>query len=329
MARVGNQIPVIAVLQDFNEVLARQLLQMRVADLLVKPVTPNELARVCIRFAQAAGGHEMKESKIFTFLPVAGGVGATTLAIQSAVTLLNSNARKNLSTCLVDLNFNHGASAAYLDVEPLLDLKEIEPNPERLDRKLLEGMVSHHASGLAVVATANSPAEMRPVDQNIVMGLLNIVCQSFDHVVIDMPRHWQAWSDNVLLGSNKLFLVSEMTVPGVQCARLFVTALAARLGQGPRPKVIVNRFERRFFTPGLHRRDLIRALGEAFAGTVPYNHRLVSEAIDRGVALDEVRKNSNVAAAIRKLILARATAKAGSSLPLIARGGLTLNWARR
>jgi len=329
MGKVSERIPVIAVLQDFNETLARNLVQMRVADLLVKPVTPNELARVCLRIAQLASGGRIKESKIFTFLPVAGGVGTTTLAIQSAMTLLNTNARNNPSTCLVDLNFNRGASAAYLDLEPLLDLREIEPNPERLDRKLLEGMMSHHSSGLAVIATGNYPAELRSVDENIVMRLLNVVCQSFDHVVIDMPREWQPWSENVLRGSNRLFLVSEMTVPGVQAAKQFAAVLADRLVQGPRPKVIVNRFERRLFTPGLQRRDLMRALGEAFAGTVPYNHRLVREAIDRGLPLDDVRGKSNVAVALKKLILTRASSRLRSSLPLFARGGLNLGWARR
>ena len=304
---MGTSFPSSQSFKSSTKLLARKLVQMRVADLLVKPVTPSDLVRGCIRIAQCASGSETKESKIYTFLPVAGGVGATTLAIQSAMTLLNSNARRNLSTCLIDLNFDHGACADYLDIEPRLDLSEIEPNPERLDRQLLEGMISHHSSGLAVIAAANYPTEMRPIDQNIVMGLLNLVCQCFDHVVIDMPRIWQSWTDNVLLGSNKLFLVSEMTVPGVRRAKQLVAAISTRLGQGPHPKVIVNRFERRFLPPGLRRRDLIRALGDAFACTVPYNRRLVSEAIDRGVPLDEVRKNNNIAVATRKLILPRAS----------------------
>jgi hypothetical protein len=42
--------------------------------------------------------------------------------------------------------------ADYLDLEPRLNLGEIEPRPERLDRQLLEVMLSHHPSGLAVVA---------------------------------------------------------------------------------------------------------------------------------------------------------------------------------
>jgi pilus assembly protein CpaE len=159
--------------------------------------------------------------------------------------------------------------------------------------------------------------------------LLNLACQCFDHVVIDMPRTWQAWTDNVLLGSNKLFLVSEMSVPGVQRAKQLVAAISKRLGQGPQPKVIVNRFERHFFAPGLRRADLIQALGDSFACTVPYNRRLVSEAIDRGVPLEDVQKRNNIAAATRKLIFARAAAKTKPALPLLARSGLSLSWAWR
>ena len=329
MNSTSHKPPFIAVLQDFDKLLARKLVQMRVADLLVKPVAPSDLVRGCIRIAQSAGGGEKKESKIYTFLSVAGGVGATTLAIQSAMTLLNGNSRRNLSTCFVDLNFDRSASADYLDIEPRLDLTEIEPNPERLDRQLLEGMISHHSSGLAVIAAANHAAEMRTIDQNVIMSLLNLACQHFDHVVIDMPRIWHSWTDNVLLGSNKVFLVSDMSVPGVRHAKQLVAAISTRLGQGPRPMVIVNRFERHFFAPGLRRTHLVRALGDAFAGIVPCNRRLVSEAIDRGVPLDEVQKGSNVAVATRKLLLPRGAAKAKPSRPSPARGWFTLSWARQ
>jgi pilus assembly protein CpaE len=55
--------------------------------------------------------------------------------------LLNSGPRGSLSICLVDLDFQHGACADYLDLEPRLVLSEIEPRPERLDRQLLEVML--------------------------------------------------------------------------------------------------------------------------------------------------------------------------------------------
>ena len=55
MARVGAWPPVIAVTQSFDENVARTLLQMRVADFLVKPVAPIDLVRACARVAQKSG----------------------------------------------------------------------------------------------------------------------------------------------------------------------------------------------------------------------------------------------------------------------------------
>ena len=52
MARVGAWPPVVAVTQSFDETVARALVQMRVADFLVKPVSPVELVRTCARVAK-------------------------------------------------------------------------------------------------------------------------------------------------------------------------------------------------------------------------------------------------------------------------------------
>ena len=52
MAQVGNWPPVIVITQRFEESVARCLMQMRVADFLVKPVSPVELVRACARVAQ-------------------------------------------------------------------------------------------------------------------------------------------------------------------------------------------------------------------------------------------------------------------------------------
>ena len=162
IARLGAWPPVVVIAQAFDAGVARALVQMRVSDFLVKPVVLTELVRTCVRVAKTpaktpATSQESTEAKIYTFLPAVGGAGVTTLALQSAMLLLNSNPRGPSSTCLVDLDFQHGACADYLDLEPRLDLKEIEPRPERLDRQLLEIMLSRHSSGLEVIAAPNRP----------------------------------------------------------------------------------------------------------------------------------------------------------------------------
>jgi pilus assembly protein CpaE len=303
MARVGAWPPVIVITQRFEETVARSLMQLRVADFLVKPVSPVELVRACARVAKAPTADATTEAEIYTFLPAVGGAGVTTLAVQTAMLLLNSGTRGKCSTCLVDLDFQHGACADYLDIEPRLNLSEIEPRPERLDRQLLEIMLSHHPSGLAVIAAPNRPAEMRSFDPDMVTRLLDLVSSHFDYVVFDMPRTWFSWTDSVLLGSNRLFIVSETTVPGLRQAKQLVNAIRERLGDEPKPQVIINRFVGKMFSSGLRRSDIEQAIGDAFLACIPNDYGLVREAIDRGVPLEDVKKGNKITMQLKKLIV--------------------------
>ncbi len=327
MLRIGSWPPVVAVTQNFDGAVARRLMQARVADFLVKPVPPVELVRTCARVAKPQASAETTEAQIFTFLPAVGGAGVTTLAVQTAMLLLNSGARGKSATCLVDLDFQHGACADYLDIEPRLNLSEIEPRPERLDRQLLEVMISQHPSGLAVVAAPNRPAEMRLFDPDVVTRLLDLVSSHFDYVVFDMPRTWFSWTDSVLLGSDKLFIVSETTVPGLRQAKQLVDAIRDRLGDGPHPKVIINRYVQKVFSPALRKSDIQQTIGDAFLACIPNDYGLVREAIDRGVPLEEVKKGNKITAQLRKLVLPQAAAKPAKDAAEATKK-FKLSWAR-
>ncbi|CAL8979008.1 Septum site-determining protein MinD [Rhodoplanes serenus] len=326
-ARLDGWPPVVTVTDVFDKEVMRQLLKLRIADFLVKPVQPVELVRTCARVVQTPAAGDTSEAEIFTYLSAVGGAGVTTLAIQTALLLLGSGTQKTRpATCLVDLDFQHGACADYLDLEPRLDLGEIEPRPERLDRQLLEVMLSYHASGLAVIAAPCRPAEMRSFDPEIVTRLLDLVSSHFNYVVIDLPRTWFPWTDNVLLGSNRVYVVSELTVPGIKHAKQLVGAIRERLDEGPRPQVLINRFEQSLFGTGLRKRDLDQALGDDLLATIPNDYRLVREAIDRGVPLDEVKPGNRISAQLRKIVTpAQATERA---VEPTAKRRLGLSWAR-
>src|SRR3954454_1925250 len=81
------ETPVIAVTQSFDASVARTLLQMRVADFLVKPVAPIDLVRACAQASRkpVAVATARTEATIHTFLPAVGGAGVTTLAVQAAM----------------------------------------------------------------------------------------------------------------------------------------------------------------------------------------------------------------------------------------------------
>ena len=108
-----------------------------------------ELVRACAQVANGPSGGESAEAQVFSFLPAVGGAGVTTLAIQTAMLLLQSTPRGQSSDLPGRSRFSARAPAPIISTSSRGSISgEIEPRPERLDRQLLEVMLSHHASGL-------------------------------------------------------------------------------------------------------------------------------------------------------------------------------------
>lgn len=309
MRQLEGRAPVIIVTDAFDAAAVRILVQLQVADFLVKPVTTADMVRSCIRAMKGPDRNEQSDAEVLTFMPAAGGVGNTTLTLQTAF-LLHESITRGESTCVVDLNFQQGTCAEYLDLEPRFDIAEIENHPERLDPQLLEAMLSRHESGLSVLAAPSHPTDMRTFHADLVVRMLDLVTAYFDNVVIDMPRIWFPWTETVLLGSNRLFVVSEMTVPCMRHTQRLINAIHETAGKEVSPHVIINRFEQKMFESGIRQGDVEDVLGERFAGGISNNYRLVREALDRGVPIREIDPKANVISDLKKIVLPEAQATA-------------------
>lgn len=305
MSNGAAGVPVVVVADQINYDTVRAFLHMKVSDWLPKPLDSEEFLNACERAIQPSSSPAL-EAKCYTFIGTAGGVGTTTLAIQAAFILANQKKSKFNSTCLVDMDFQTGSVSDYLDVEPNLQIGEISSTPDRLDQQLLNIMLSQHETGLSVLAAPTNFARSQDVDSDLIAQLLNQASVSFSNLVIDMPRAWLPWSEDILLGSNKIFIVSEMTVPGVRQAKNLLDAIHENVSKDLDVSVIVNRYKRRFIGSSVRKDDVKAVLGENIAGFVSENYALVREAIDRGVPLTEVRRSNRIVKDLREILNADA-----------------------
>ena len=303
MGRLAGRAPLIVLTESFDDAVGRWFLQIRVSDFLRKPVRPEDLLRACQKATQPDGPAGDKQAQVLTFMPAAGGVGCTTLAVEAAMQLHQTAGASGQSTCLIDLDFDNDACADFLDIEPRLDLGETGDAGERLDAQLMEVMLSRHSSGLALLAAPARPAEPNGLAAAAVGRLLEVAASRFDHLVIDLPRVWFPWTNDVLAGSDRIFVVTDMTVPGLRFARRLAGSIGERLGKTGSPRVIVNRYQTGLLFGGtLRKSDVERALGTAFAGHVANNYQVVREAIDRGVSLETVKPGNSVTTDLKRIL---------------------------
>ncbi|MCG8561370.1 MAG: response regulator receiver protein [Hyphomicrobiales bacterium] len=289
--------PMIVVTEAFCGNAARKLFRLQVTDWVPKTASDNELLEACERAIQTENvSNRFTGAACYAFLPAAGGVGNTALAIQSAF-LMAGKTQQFRSTCLVDMDFQWGSIADYLDLSPNLQLDEVASMPERLDEQLLEVMASRHQSGVAVLAAENALRDYGEIGVEFVGRMLDMASAKFDNVIIDIPRVWLPWTESVLLGCNKVYIVTEMTVPGLRHARRLIDAIDEKCGEEINTSVVVNRCRPRLIGGGvnsLRPKDAEALLGDKLGGFVTEDYRLVREAIDRGVPLCEVKRGNAI-----------------------------------
>jgi pilus assembly protein CpaE len=298
--------PVIVISPDVDEAMVRMFLRLRVADWLRKPAAPSDLVEACRRVDLASSGATGEAANCVTFMGAMGGVGATSLAVNTAVLVSERNLKGKSTTCLVDLDFTSGMCAEYLDLTPALHLDEIIPHPERLDDHLLGVMLSQYSPTLSLLSTRAKLGQFRDLDPAVVARLLDLVASRFANVIIDLPRAWQPWTETVLMGSTQFYVVTELTVPGLRAARRFVSEMAEREdADAVRPRVIVNKYVRRFLRTGISNTEIKEVLKDSFAGHVRANPALAREAIDRGVPMNRVKRRNKVVKDLGRIVLPR------------------------
>src|SRR5690606_201384 len=122
------------------------------AEVVPGPATETALALALERLLSApagkpAGGDD--NSQVVALLKAAGGVGATSLGVQSAVLLAGRDAGQ---VVYADLDIQNGAAAAYLDLPDSINVLHTLSAGDSLSETPFAGALAKHRSGLKLLA---------------------------------------------------------------------------------------------------------------------------------------------------------------------------------
>ncbi len=184
-----------------------------------------------------------KNRLVVSFVPVAGGVGNTTVSLESALELKQRKAFRSIKCCYVDLNFQTSHAADYIDLEARLKIVELIDRPERMDDQLLSLFVSHHSSGLDVFAAPPSKLDPCEVSIQALDALLDRVVSQYEAVFIDLPVWWFRWTAPTIENSDVLLLTTINTIPSLRQLRTNIDAVLKLKKADARIAVVVNRVE--------------------------------------------------------------------------------------
>lgn len=182
-----------------------------------------------------------RKPTVISFLPSAGGVGNTTIALEVAMHTKLAKASRSWRICYVDLDFQTSHVCDFLDLDPRLQIQEIFDQPERLDQQLFELFSNHHSSGLDVFAAPRSQLDPCGVNVAALDRFLGMISDQYDFIVIDLPVSWFRWTFPVLENSDKVIVTGLNTIPGLRQINGTLAAVANAKGPSTQVAVVINR----------------------------------------------------------------------------------------
>jgi pilus assembly protein CpaE len=227
----------------------KRLLRSGGADWVSANAPAQEILDIVVR--PAAGPDvavtERARPILVSFVPSAGGVGNSTLAIEVAMQLRRGKATANRRICLVDLDFQTSHVCDYLDIEPRLHIEEISANPNRLDSQLFEVFVTHHSSGVDVFASPRSKFDTCGLDFAALDGLFGLISTRYDVILIDFPVNWFSWTPKIIAASSGIIVNGVNSIPGLRQIAEALTTLRATTDVFGEIRVAINNCERGLF----------------------------------------------------------------------------------
>ncbi len=282
------------------------------SDVIEQPFTADDLARAAASLiAEPLAPPTPVNAHCWTVVGSVGGCGATTIAIELATALAHRNAGKRVA--LVDLHLVDGATAAYLAAIPAMMLADASDAPERIDASMLGAFAMRVGEGLDLLAAPRDPRAFARVSQTAVCRMLEVACQVYDWIVIDLPRHQQPWTLDVLSGSDEVLVVSELTVPALLSARSLATEIETELPEGAAPRIILNRLASRVFGPAPSLAEAEKALQRKADGGITSDWEAAAASVNLGGSISHHRPRSKIVRDIAVLV-DRLTAPASGAL---------------
>ncbi|MEO3429566.1 AAA family ATPase [Pelagibius sp. CAU 1746] len=281
----------------------RKLMRLGLVDVLPQPVRRDDVLAAlehAARVRRTAQRPQASKGRLVSVLKGGGGVGATTVAVQTGCCLAQALEKRGQEVCLLDFDVQGGTVALYLDLKDRMGLADLVSAQDRLDGDLLRGAMSRHPSGLHVIS---APPEVMPLDTfglEFVRRVLDVARREFAVVIVDLPPVWCLWSFEILRQSNEILLVTEMTVPGVRQARRQIDTLGAEGLEELPLRVVLNRYEKRW-GEAIGVKEVEKALDHKVDFTVANDYRTVSEALNQGLSIADLRKRSKAFKSIAKI----------------------------
>ncbi len=286
---------------------ARRLNQIGIDVVLPIPFSDNDLTAAVKKLLDARRPPVIRmesakaRGKIIGVGRAAGGVGASTIATNLAVELLDRRGvfkkKAHQTVVLVDLNPQFGSIGLALDLKNERGIGALATDETVPDEVFTDSITERHPLGLDVIAAPLAPIPLDAIEAEQIASLLDVLSIKYDYVVLDLPSVVVSWEEPLINRLDRLYMVSNLSVPALLHTKRMMDFFE-HSSSGLDIQIVINRDRK----PGMgsHRvKEAIDVLGRKIATWIPDDPQSARNSADVGRPVAEKYPSSRLARSIR------------------------------
>lgn len=293
----NKNLKFIATSYEINSELVSKVLKENVSDFLIKPILPNILSVAIKKIADSEKETKEKKAKTICVYSNKGGCGKTSIACNLAYEMTLQSDEK---VCLLDLSFNFGDIATYLDLECKYNMLSVVQKIEHADKNLVFTLCEKYRnSNLYVLSFLDDITlkSKRPTPE-VIVKLINSLKNIFDYIIIDCTSTIDEITNSIINASNLILLIGILNMASIRncqkCLELF-----NNMGiSSSKIKLVLNRY---IENSEIKADDFKNVTGHEVFHKIPNNYLTLIDAINVGHNVSEINPYSNIAKGYQNL----------------------------
>ncbi|NRB05380.1 MAG: AAA family ATPase [Rhodobacteraceae bacterium] len=293
-------VQVILIAEDVKPAALHQLLRRGADEFVPYPLPEGEFQEAIDRLRESREAKEAvpaqaatqlrvgddKQGAVFVTHGLAGGTGATTLAVNLAWELATITKEDAPKVCLIDFDLQAGSVSTCLDLPRREAVLEMLSDTESMDEEIFGGSLMTYEDTLSVLT---APSEMVPLDlasPEDISRVIDMARAHFDYVVIDMPSTLVMWTETVLGAAHLYFATLELDMRSAQNALRFKRALQSEELPLEKVRYVLNRAPKFTDLTGKSRvKRLAESLDISIEVQLPDGGKQITHGADHGLPL--------------------------------------------